>query len=271
MATKKRTSRLTARTADKYWLYTEAVQSAESEVEFLKRVYRKANGKPPVAVREDFCGTAAICCEWARAGRGNIAIGVDIDPEPLRWGREHYLAKLKADVAKRVTLLQKDVLAHDSPPVDVVLALNFSYCVFKERSTLLRYIRRCRQALTPGGVLIMDLYGGPEAQKPQEDISEKNGFTYIWDQKFYNPITNECVNYIHFKFPDGSRMRKAFSYDWRLWSLRELSETMLEADFRQTTVYWEGTDKKGEGNGVFRTRKVVDVEDAWIAYIVGHA
>ena len=82
-------------------------------------------------------------------------VGVDIDPEPLRWGREHYLAKLKAGEAKRVTLLQKDVLAHDSPPVDVVLALNFSYCVFKERSTLLRYIRRCRQALTPGGVLIL--------------------------------------------------------------------------------------------------------------------
>ena len=259
----------TAKTSDKYVLYTEAVQCPEAEVDFLQRVYAKANGRPPVLVREDFCGTAAICCEWAGRGKANRAIGVDLDPEPLSWGREHTLAALTPDQAKRVTLLQADVLTVKTPPIDVILALNFSFCIFKQREVLLRYARRCRQALAEGGMLIMDIYGGPESHKPKEEISEKDGFDYIWDQSVYNPLTNEALNYIHFAFPTGSKMRKAFVYDWRLWTLAELSDILTEAGFADARVYWEGTDKNGEGNGVFRHRTKAEVEDAWVAYIVG--
>jgi hypothetical protein len=49
----------TADTADKYRLYTEAVQNPEADVRFFSTLYEQENGRPPVLVREDFCGTAA--------------------------------------------------------------------------------------------------------------------------------------------------------------------------------------------------------------------
>ena len=41
-------------------------------------------------LREDFCGTFAICCEWAKSGATFEAHGVDLDPEPLQYGKERY-------------------------------------------------------------------------------------------------------------------------------------------------------------------------------------
>ena len=56
-------------------------------------------------------------------------------------------------------------------------------------------------------------YGGSEAQVPQKEKKKCKHFTYIWDQNLYNPITSEVVNYIHFTFPDGSKIKRAFTYD----------------------------------------------------------
>jgi len=261
--------RLTARTADKHLLYSEAVQCADNEIAFLKRVYRKFNGRPPRLLREDFCGTALVCSHWVQDGPTHEAIGVDLDSEPLRWGRTHHLAQLTTEQRARVHLRRANVLSVKAPPVDVIAALNFSFCVFKQRPLLLQYFRRCHQTLKTGGLLVMDIYGGPESHKPNKEKTRYRGFTYVWEQARYNPITSEALNHIHFTFPDGSRMPKAFTYDWRLWTPVELQETLLEAGFRDARVYWEGATAEGAGNGVFRCRERADVEDAWVAYVVG--
>jgi SAM-dependent methyltransferase len=257
-----------ARRADKYRLYTDSVQCPDSEIHFFRRVYRKYNKKSPQVMREDFCGTAAICCEWVRRGSKNRAIGVDLDPEPLAWCAEHYLPELTDKQRERLTFLQENVM-DVREKADAILALNFSFGVFKQRADFLKYMQGCHESLDRNGIFVMDIYGGPEAQRPQQDETEKDGYTYIWDQNQYNPITNECVNHIHFVFSDGSRMRRAFTYEWRLWSLAELRDLMHEAGFREVVVYWEGTDDDGSGNGVFAPRESVEVEDAWVAYIVG--
>ena len=75
--------------------------------------------------------------------------------------------------------------------------------------------------------------------------------------------------YIHFRFPDGSELKKAFRYEWRLWGMAEVREALVEAGFERADVYWEGTDKRGEGNGVFSHREKAENTDAWIAYVVG--
>ncbi|MEM7071524.1 MAG: class I SAM-dependent methyltransferase, partial [Pseudomonadota bacterium] len=78
-------------------------------------------------------------------------------------------------------------------------------------------------------------------------------FDYVWDQDEYDPITAKVVNYIHFKFPDRSRIDCAFRYEWRLWSIPEVREALTAAGFSETIAYWEGTDQRtGEGNGVYR-------------------
>ena len=45
-------------------------------------------------------------------------------------------------------------------------------------------------------------------------------------------------------------------------------ELLLEAGFRKATIYWEGEDEDGEGNGEFTPEEKGEADLAWIAYIV---
>lgn len=259
--------RLTSKNADRHWLYQSSVQTPDVEVKFIRRVFKKEFGRKPRFLREDFCGTAALCGEWVKVNSENTALGVDLDGPTLEWGRQHNLAPL-GPRAVAVSLIQDDVRNVTAPPVDVLAATNFSWWGFKTRDELAGYLRNCLASLRPEGMLMMDCYGGPEAQVPQEEEREQEGFDYIWDQDTFNPITNEVVCKIHFDFPDGSRLKNAFRYDWRLWSVPETCDLLAECGFRKTVIYWEGTDKDGEPNGVFRPSNVGDLAPAWIAYIL---
>jgi hypothetical protein len=74
--------------------------------------------------------------------------------------------------------------------------------------------------------------------------------------------------HIHFKFPDGSRLKRAFSYEWRLWTLPELRDLLDEVGFSRTTVYWEGTDEEtGEGNGIYEPAESGAADAGWICYL----
>ena len=75
---------------------------------------------------------------------------------------------------------------------------------------------------------MLDAFGGYEAHQELEEKTEYKTFTYCWDQSKFNPISNELTCYIHFEFKDGSSIKKAFEYNWRLWSLPEIRECLLE-------------------------------------------
>ena len=62
-------------------------------------------------------------------------------------------------------------------------------------------------------------------------------------------------------------MREAFTYEWRLWTLPEIKELMLEAGFSKVTVWWEGTDEDGDGDGEFTADEVGEACEGWIAYL----
>lgn len=258
-----------ARRADRYALYQRAVQDPVWEMEFVEWVFREHRGRAPRVLREDFCGTALAACEWVRRSPRHLAVGVDLDAEVLAWSRAHNMAKLAPSAAQRLSLMQADVLSAETVPADVLLAFNFSYWIFKERDTLRRYFERVRQHLAADGLFMLDAYGGYNASKQMRERQDSGSFTYIWDQAEYDPISGHTVCYIHFAFADGSRLNRAFSYHWRLWTLPELREILGEAGFRKVQVYLEGTDtKSGEGNGVFRPAAVGAADPAWIAYLV---
>ena len=146
--------------------------------------------------------------------------------------------------------------------------MNFSYQIFKDRDSLRGYFQGVRKALTEDGVLFIDAFGGYDAYREMRERTKHDGFTYIWDQARYNPISGEILCHIHFAFPDGSRIKRAFTYDWRLWTLPELQELLREAGFSEVTVYWQGTDEEsGEGNGIFDPAKVGDADPGWICYL----
>lgn len=260
---------LTAKTADKYDLYQRSVQAADDDIRFLTRVYKTVRGRPPHHFREDFCGTALLTATWVKRGPQYTGEGFDIDPKPLAWGRKHNFAPL-GRAAARADLHQKDVREPSNRPPDVRCAQNFSYCVFKERTELMEYFRAVYDDLPDNGVFVLDLHGGTESMEETEEKTQVDGgFTYIWDQHEYWPVTGETKCYIHFRFRDGSEMRRAFTYDWRLWTLPELKDALYEAGFPLVECYWEGTDSDGEsGNGIFRKTRRGENCDSFIAYLV---
>jgi hypothetical protein len=266
-----RPRRTRASTADRYDMYQQAVQAPDVDVVFFDRVFREVHGQTATSLREDFCGTAAICCEWVKTESTRLAYGVDLDPEPLQWGRDHNLSELDPSQQARVQLLEADVRSADVPPCDVVAAQNFSYCVFKTRDELRTYFERARAGLSDHGVFIVDLFGGYESMEDdREEITEYDDFDYVWDQHRFDPVTHFGTYKIHFRFKDRSRMDDAFVYDWRLWTIPEVREVMLEAGFDEAHVYWEETDpKSGEGNGNYVRTESGECDPAWNAYIVG--
>lgn len=257
------------RIPDKHELYERAVQNPAAEVHFMSRVYKAYRGEAARVLREDFCGTGAVSCEWVRSVGDRTAYGIDLDASTLAWGFEHHVMPL-GDAGRRVRLIEGDVRDRYPFKADVVVALNFSYFVFKERAEMLAYVKGVHRSLASRGIFVLDLFGGPEAQIVQEESTRYGDFTYVWDQADYNPVTGEILCYIHFKLRGGRVMRRAFTYDWRLWSMPEMGDILREAGFSRVDAYWEGTDRAtGEGNGVFRRTRRGDDSRSWVAYLVG--
>ena len=253
--------------ADRHVLYEDSVQCVEAEIDFIDETFKTLRNRKAWLLREDFCGTANTSCEWVRRRKRNRAIGVDLDQEVQQWGRKHHLAKLGQRQA-HVTLVNENVLEVETEPVDIVLAMNFSYWIFKERALLRRYFQSVCESLAEDGVFFLDAYGGSDAYKEMRERTKYDDFTYTWDQASFDPISGEMLCKIHFSFPDGSRMKNAFTYDWRLWTLPEIREVLLEAGFKRVTVYWQGDDEDSdEGNGEFEPAERGEADEAWIVYI----
>ncbi|MEA3278096.1 MAG: class I SAM-dependent methyltransferase [Pseudomonadota bacterium] len=257
--------------ADPHRLYELSVQCPEAEVDFIDKSFRLLRGRSAHLLREDFCGTASVCCEWVKRRKANRAFGVDIDREVVDWGRRHNLSKLPDDRVGRVTLLEQDVLEVETRAPDIISAMNFSYWLLKDRTSIKRYFERVRGALKEDGIFFLDAYGGYDSFRviTEERQIEGDGadFTYVWEQEQYDPITGRLVCHIHFAFPDGSRQERAFSYDWRLWTLPEIRELLAEAGFSRVICYWQGWDENGEPDGLFVPAEEGEPDAGWIAYL----
>lgn len=256
-----------AETADRHKLYEQAVQEVESEIDFVDETFEELRGRKAASLREDFCGTAQTTCEWVRRRGGNTGVGVDLDEATLDWSRTHNIAALDSEAQARITLRNMDVRKIREPKSDIVLAMNFSYYIFKSRKKMRKYFRNVRKGLRDDGIFFLDAFGGYEAFEELEEPRECEGFTYVWDQHYYNPITGDAQCRIHFEFDDGSRMEDAFIYDWRLWTLPEIREVLEEAGFEETIVYWEGPGDDGEGDGIFVPTEDGTADAGWVAYI----
>ncbi|MBN2192385.1 MAG: methyltransferase domain-containing protein [Polyangiaceae bacterium] len=258
---------LTAANADRHDLYQRSVQNPEEEAKFVAKTFRALRRREATALREDFCGTAAFCCAWVRLlPELNRATGLDIDREVLDWGRTRNLAGL-GELADRVTLREQDVRESTPAEFDVVTAFNFSYWLFKTRPALREYFEAVHRSLKDDGVFFLDAYGGWEAHEPmREKRAVDGGFTYVWDQDLVDPINSGILNHIHFRFRDGTQLERAFTYDWRLWSLPEIRELLEEAGFADAAVYWDvAPEDEGED---YRQQTRAKNQPGWLAYIV---
>lgn len=214
----------------------------------------------PVALREDFCGTAAVSRRWlseARArGIAATAVALDLDPDVLA----HAARKAQADgVAPDLRLVHADAVHAPVTPgdaCDIVFVGNFSIGYIHERADLVAYLRRSHHRLAlgnggfGGGVFVCDVYDGPH----KFDLGVTNRthpsrghelVHYTWQHRAADPLSAMVENAIHFRVEsDGEIVREmfdAFVYRWRLWSISELRDALREAGFSYVGIYAEAS------------------------------
>lgn len=253
---------------EKYRLYLASVQNPEADIEFINKEYQALHGKKPLSLREDFCGTGYMATEWVKQSKSHLAYGIDLDMEPIAYGVVNHYEDLSKDEQKRMKYINGNVMSDYNFKTDVVVAFNFSYFLFKKRSELLTYFTAVRKHMKKDSTFFIDLFGGTETRQALEESVKHKGHTYYWDCDSYNPLNGECMYYIHFKkHSDGIKHEKVFQYDWRMWDARELQDILLDAGFSKTHIYWEGVDRDGTGNGVFKKATVEENCESWVTYI----
>ncbi len=261
--------KLSARNADVNRLYEESVQCTEFEVSFINKLFKKYNKSKCISLREDFCASALISAEWVKNNRVHTSLAVDLDKNMIKEAKKTAFNELSEDQQKRMKICYGDSSSFQSDKVDCVLATNFSYFVFKDRKKLIKYFKNSFKQLKNNGLFMLDAFGGYEAHQLLEERTKHKNFTYVWDQSSFNPITHEIKCHIHFEFPDKTKINKAFTYNWRLWTLPEIQECLKEAGFKKIDVYMQGwDDEKDEESEKFYKVSKCDADPAWVAYLV---
>jgi len=260
---------------DRFSLYEASVQEPEIHLHHFYQFFRDIRGSrtKPTVLREDFCSTYWIAATWVMSDPKNVALGLDLDPVPLRWGQINRYRKLKPDQRERLHLLHQDVRSVTSPKADLIVACNFSFNIFHARKDMLSYFEHaCESLKKDQGIFILEAAGGPGMIKDMKESRavriQGQKVRYTWHQKQYDPIQNRGQYAIHFRLPDGKELKDAFTYDWRMWTIPELKEMMIEAGFSKVVVYWEQSHK-GEGTGEYMQAEVGENDYSWIAYVVG--
>ena len=257
---------------EKYRLYEASVQNPEADINFINKVYKKTFKRKPITIREDFCGTGTMACEWVKQSSEHLAYGIDLDIEPISYGLDHHYIPMTDDQQKRMSYIKGNVLENYDFRTDVIVAFNFSYFLFKKRSDLLNYFKSVRKHLGNESMFFLDLFGGTDARKEIEESNKHKNHTYFWECSSYNPLTAECLYYIHFKKHDTQvKYEKVFTYDWRMWDAKEIQDVLIDAGFSNIQIFWEGEDENGDGDGNFKAATKADNCESWVTYITATA
>jgi len=247
-------------------LYRLAVQHPLAEVAFVEHAWAKLHGadSEPLLLREDFAGTCAVAAAWARSDPDRQAMAIELDEPTAAWAAERF-------DEPDLHIVPADVMDVDEPAVDVTLALNFSILIYHDEAALLAYLRHALSGLLPGGLLILDLFGGAGVGEPSVEMRriepDEGGFapfTYRWEQRSLNAETGRIDCRIHFAFDDGRHLEDAFIYDWRLWSPEQIIDLARQAGFKQASFWWHDPSEPGRSGPVQEVPRGRD----WVGYVV---
>lgn len=250
-------------------LYRLAVQNPLAEVAFVEHAWATIIGdaSEPTLLREDFAGTCAVAAAWVASDPDRQAMAVELDEPTARWAADRF-------DDEDLHIVVDDVMAVDEPAVDVTLGLNFSALIYHESDALLAYLSHALAGLLPGGLLILDVFGGSGVSKPSMQsrrIEPDEGgfapFTYRWEQLGLDAQTRRIACRIHFELDGGQRLKNAFAYDWRLWEPGEIIHLAKQAGFTAAALWWSDPTEPGRHLPV---QAVPDTED-WVGYVVCQA
>ena len=101
-----------------------------------------------------------------------------------------------------------------------------------------------------------------------KETTTHDGFTYVWDQAWYDPITGRNRCRIHFRFPTAPESGMHSSTSGACGTLPEIREVLEEAGFRDVTVYWQGpTSRPARATASSRRPSTGEADAGWITYI----
>jgi SAM-dependent methyltransferase len=280
-------------------LYRWAVQDPETHAEVLRLIYERLRpGRVPAILREDFAGTSAESVAWValgpRGGNGRRAICVDLDAPTLEWAANR-ASRILGPASGSVQFVSADVMQvgpPQVPPADLISVLNFSMLYLRSKNELDNYLEHAHACLAPGGVLVMNTFGGSQAVSvgttshwvtPTPRLASESTppppapFRYHWEVRAFDPKTAAMDCRIHFEVPSTNpsatttHVRDAFRYDWRLWSITELLAACKRAGFSGVESWRHTYDPSLGAAGVFlgpvQPQSVADLP-TWTAYIV---
>lgn len=273
----------------KWQLYEVAVQDPVAQARVLRHVHQSILGEVPTHLREDFAGLASDSIAWIQLDPTHRAVAVELDPELVRRGRER-ATRILGRRAPHLDFIQSSVQALDAgraAPADIVCALNFSIGYLRRRKELTTYLAGACKVLDKGGIFVANAFGGPAnlqprtvthsipARKARRESPALPAFLYHWEIRRHNPVNQLGEFRIHFEIPSASgasprHLRDAFIYRWRLWSLPELTEALLDAGFDRAEVWRHSLEPSADGPRVSigPVRSLARLE-AWVVYVVG--
>lgn len=249
-------------------LYRLAVQHPLAEVAFIEHVWahHHADASEPVLLREDFAGTCAVAAAWVASDPDRQAMAIELDEPTAAWAAERFNDP-------DLHIVQADVMEVAEPAVDVTLALNFSVLIYHNEAALQDYLAHALTGLCDGGLLILDVFGGPGLEKPSvqaKPIEPDEGgfqqFTYRWEQRGLVPQTGRIKCLIHFDLADGQRLEEAFVYDWRLWQPRQIIDLAEQAGFTGAALWWSDPTEPGR----YQPVQEEPTDQDWVGYVVCH-
>ena len=270
--------------------YRWAVQDPQRQAAVLAEIHRRRRGAEAWILREDFAGNAADSVAFVAQEPGRRAIAVDADATTIVHGRQR-AGRLLGRKASAIDWHCADVHAVGPPAVpaaDLLSVLNFSIGYLHDRKALLRYLGHARESLAHGGVLVANLFGGPDALRagterrrvePGRERGQRRAlapFDYLWETRAFDAVRGRIDCRIHFEWTDNDghlqRTEDAFRYDWRLWSPPELIEALAEAGFRKPELWRHTARDTRNGLRVF-LGPVRSLRNAplWTAYVVAQA
>jgi len=254
-------------------LYDLCVQNAPAAVRFIDAARRNLRLPRAMSLREDFSGGGGLALAWVASHKSRTAVAVDHNAAVLaRLAHRPRLTPIAASVLR----------CHRR--ADVIAATNFPLGYFHTRAALLQYLTLTRKRLQPGGTFIADMYGGPSAfhTGTQRQTFHLVGATrkgtpvrYEFEQRAADALTGRVTNALHFTVGTGNkalRLRDAFTYDWRLWTIPELADACSESGFTHTEFHdFEGGALDDQAR--FHTRPLAHGEDLptnWVVYLVAN-
>jgi hypothetical protein len=92
------------------------------------------------------------------------------------------------------------------------------------------------------GVFALDLWGGASMEKALSQRTRLRGVDYLWEQEGFDPLSRRIRCSIGFRLRGAGRatppaLRRAYSYEWRLWTIPDCIELMRAAGFAAVHVW----------------------------------